>query len=43
MYYFVFWLPEDELAELPEKLVKQANEAAAKASGLLFKKAEARR
>ena len=43
MYYFVFWLPEDELAELPEKLVKQANEAAAKASGLLFKKAETRR
>ena len=30
MYYFVFWLPEGELKELPDKLVRQANEAAAK-------------
>ena len=37
-YYFVFWLPESELAQLPEKLVRQANEAAAKASGLFYKK-----
>ena len=33
-YYFVFTLPKDQLAELPEKLVRQANEAAAKVSGL---------
>ena len=35
MYYFVFTLPEGLLAELPEKLVRQANEAAAKVCGLL--------
>ena len=35
VYYFVFTLPEGQLAELPEKLVRQANEAAAKACGLL--------
>ncbi|MCR5158898.1 MAG: hypothetical protein K6D37_07220 [Prevotella sp.] len=29
-YYFVFTLPEDQLAELPGKLVSEANEAAAK-------------
>ena len=38
MYYFVFWLPEAELKDLPDKLVRQANEAAAKASGLFYKK-----
>ena len=38
VYYFVFTLPEEQLAELPEKLVRQANEAAAKVSGLFFKK-----
>ena len=38
MYYFVFWLPEAEVRALPEKLVRQANEAAAKASGLFYKK-----
>lgn len=38
LYYFVFRLPEGELRELPEKLVRQANEAAAKASGLFYKK-----
>ena len=38
VYYFVFTLPEGQLAELPEKLVRQANEAAAKVSGLFFKK-----
>ena len=38
MYYFVFWLPEAEVKALPEKLVRQANEAAAKASGLFYKK-----
>lgn len=37
-YYFVFWLPESEVRELPEKLVRQANEAAAKMSGLFYKK-----
>ena len=36
-YYFVFWLSESELAQLPEKLVRQANEASAKASGLFYK------
>ena len=41
VYYFVFWLPESELALLPEKLVRQANEAAAKTSGLFYKKDEA--
>ena len=35
VYYFVFTLPEGQLAELPEKLVRQANEAAAKVCGLL--------
>ena len=35
MYYFVFTLPEGLLAELPEKLVRQANEAAAKVCGLI--------
>ena len=38
MYYCVFWLPEAEVRALPEKLVRQANEAAAKASGLFYKK-----
>ena len=38
VYYFVFTLPEEQLAELPEKLVRQANEAAAKVSGLFYKK-----
>ena len=36
-YYFVFTLPKEQLAELPEKLVRQANEAAAKVSGLFWK------
>jgi hypothetical protein len=40
LYYFVFTLPKEQLAELPEKLVRQANEAAAKASGLFYKKEE---
>ena len=43
MYYFIFWLPESELAQLPDKLVRQANEAAAKTSGLFYKKEEAGR
>ena len=43
VYYFVFWLAESELALLPEKLVRQANEAAAKTSGLFYKKDEAGR
>jgi len=30
IYYFVFTLPEGQLAELPEKLVRQANEVAVK-------------
>jgi hypothetical protein len=38
LYYFVFILPKEQLAELPEKLVRQANEAAAKASGMFYKK-----
>ena len=38
MYYFVFTLPEELAAELPEKLVRQANEAAAKMSGHFYKK-----
>jgi len=38
VYYFVFRLPEAEVAELPEKLVRQANEAAAKMSGLFYHK-----
>lgn len=38
IYYFVFRLPEDQLAELPDKLVRQANEAAAKISGMFYKK-----
>ena len=37
MYYFLFWLPEEMLEELPERLVRQANEAAAKMSGLFYK------
>ena len=37
LYYFVFTLPKEQLAELPEKLVRQANEAAAKASGLFYR------
>ena len=37
LYYFVFTLPKEQLAELPEKLVRQANEAAAKVSGLFWK------
>ncbi len=36
VYYFVFRLPESEAAELPEKLVRQANEAAAKMSGMFY-------
>lgn len=32
-YYFVFTLPEEEVAELPEKLVCQANEAAMRLAG----------
>ncbi len=40
LYYFVFILPKEQWAELPEKLVRQANEAAAKASGLFYKKEE---
>lgn len=35
MYYFVFTLPKEQVAELPEKLVRQANEVAAK---MAFKK-----
>lgn len=37
MYYFEFWLPEERVAELPELLVRQANEAAAKMSGMFYK------
>lgn len=40
LYYFVFTLPKEQLAELPEKLVRQANEAAAKASGLFYRSEE---
>jgi len=36
VYYFVFRLPEAEAAKLPEKLVRQANEAAAKMSGMFY-------
>ena len=35
VYYFVFTLPKEQVAELPEKLVRQANEVAAK---MAFKK-----
>ena len=37
MYYFEFWLPKERVAELPELLVRQANEAAAKMIGMLYK------
>lgn len=37
MYYFSFWLPEELVDELPERLVRQANEAAAKMSGMFYK------
>ena len=42
-YYFVFTLPKGQLAELPEKLVRQANEAAAKVSGLFYKSEEVKK
>ena len=42
-YYFVFTLPKEQLAELPEKLVRQANEAAAKVSGLFYKSEEVKK
>lgn len=35
VYYYVFTLPKEQVAELPEKLVRQANEVAAK---MAFKK-----
>lgn len=35
-YYFVFWMPEDEVELMPEKLVEQASEAAAKVSGMVY-------
>ena len=38
IYYFVFRLPEGELENLPELLVREANEAAAKMSGMFYKK-----
>lgn len=37
MYYFVFTLPEEEVADLPTKLVRQANEVAAKISGMFYR------
>ena len=37
MYYFLFWLPEELVDELPERLVRQANEAAAKMSGMFYR------
>ena len=37
MYYFEFWLPKRRVKELPQLLVHQANEAAAKISGLICK------
>lgn len=37
IYYFVFRLPEGELENLPELLVREANEAAAKMSGMFYK------
>lgn len=37
MYYFFFWLSEELLEELPDRLVRQANEAAAKMSGMFYK------
>ena len=37
-YYFVFQLPEGELKNLPGLLVREANEAAAKMSGMFYKK-----
>ena len=36
-YYFLFWMSQDELAKLPGALVREANEAAAKVSGLFYK------
>ncbi|MBR4482257.1 MAG: hypothetical protein IKO86_10210 [Prevotella sp.] len=36
-YYFLFWMTEGELANLPGTLVREANEAAAKVSGLFYK------
>ena len=36
-YRFIFWLPEGEVDELPEKLEREANEAAAKMSGMFYK------
>ena len=38
IYYFVFRLPEGEVGDLPSKLVREANEAAAKMSGHFYKK-----
>ena len=35
MYYFEFWLPKRRVKELPQLLVHQANEAAAKICGLI--------
>lgn len=43
LYYFVFTLPEEQLDELPGKLVRQANEAAAKASGLFYRSEEVKK
>lgn len=37
VYYFVFTLPEGDLKNLPELLVREANEAAAKMSGMFYK------
>ena len=43
LYYFVFTLPEEQLDELPEKLVRQACEMAAKVCGLFYKSEEVKR
>ncbi len=37
-YYFVFRLPESEVSLLPDKLVRQANEVAAKMNGSFYHK-----
>lgn len=37
MYYFVFTLPEEEVEDLPTKLVREANEVAAKISGMFYR------
>lgn len=37
MYYFSFRLPAEQVAELPQKLSREASEAAAKMSGQYYK------